>query len=129
MYVYIFLQMTTSLCVCIIMVRLNAANFYSSHFRSLLHCDSSICPYFKIFIHSFERYLIFIRCVVFCHNSISNSVIIFDSSRFFADYIFFYLRLFTLTYISPICYVIYWEDHVSSKNQISWYIAFILVVS
>ena len=56
-----------------------------------------------------------------------NSITIGDSSRVFADYVFLYLRLFTLTYVSPIYYVIYLEDRVLAENQLAWTFTFIPV--
>ena len=50
---------------------------------------------------------VFKRCFASYHELISNSMIVVDSSKVFADYVFFYLHLFTLTYVFSIVYMIY----------------------
>ena len=71
---------------------------------------------------------VFEICVVYDHAMISNSIIMFDSRRVFADCVLFYLLLFTLTYVFPICYVIQREDNVLAENQIVWDFSFNSVV-
>ena len=124
----IFWQMTESLWVCIIFIRLHAANVYYRRDLSHSYGESSVCPGWKFFIRTFERSFLFKSSVVSGHDTILNSVILFDYSRVFADFVFFYLRLFTLTYIFPTWYVIYWEEHVLGKHQSSWALAFSTVI-
>ena len=62
------------------------------------------------------------------HFLTSKSVILVDYSRVLANDVFLYLHLFMLTYVSPIRYVIDWEDNVLDKNQLAWNLAFSPVV-
>ena len=84
----LFLRVTMSLCVCIIIIRRNTYNVYSSRERACLKCGGSVFPCLNNVIRALERSFVFIRCFVSDHYLISNSVIIVDSSKVFVDYVF-----------------------------------------
>ena len=123
-----FLQMIVPIYICNIITSLNTENVYSVFYCSCSHSYGSIFPRLKHFIRTFKRCFVFKICVLSYHDSISNSVIIGDSSRVFVGYIYFQLRLFTLTYVFPIHYLIYWEDHILAKHQLARIFSFGLVV-
>ena len=97
-------------------IRLHVADVYSCCNRSHSQGNSSIFPCVNSFIGAFEHNFVFICWLSFCYYFIYHSIIVIDSSSVFTDEIFIYLRLFALTYISPIHYVIYRQYHVSTKN-------------
>ena len=55
------------------------------------------------------------RIYTLTHDFISHSIIMIGSGSFFTDDLFIYFRLFLLTYIPLIRYIIYREYHASTK--------------
>ena len=78
------------------------------------------------FILTFEGCFVFKICVVYYHEFISNFIIVFDSSRLFAEYIFLYLLLFTLNYVFSFCYIIHWENHILANTSWTRLLPFVL---
>ena len=72
----------------------------------------------KNYKQTFKLSFIFKSCVFSDHNLISKYVIMVNYSRVFVDCVFLHLCLFTLIYVFPIHYVVYWEDHISSKHYL-----------
>ena len=67
---------------------------------------------FEFFNTIFEWGFIFIHWLSSDHDFISHSIIMANSSSVLTDDVFIFLRLFTLTYVPPIRYVIYGEHQV-----------------
>ena len=78
------------------------AYIYSGFDRARLYSNGSHCPCLNDFIQTLKWYFIFISLVSSDDNFISKSVIVIDSCGVFANYIFFYVRLFPLMYVSPL---------------------------
>ena len=76
-------------------------------------------PCLNDFIQTLKRCFLFISLVSSEHVFISNSVIMINHCGVFANYVFFYLCLFPLTYLSPIGYMINGQDHVLPQNELS----------
>ena len=71
---------------------------------------------------------IFILSLGFVNDFISHSIIVVDSSSVSTDYVFFYLRLFVMTYTPQIRYVIYGEYRVLNEDDLAWTFDFSPVV-
>ena len=99
-----------------IIIRLYVAYIHSRCDRSCLNGNGSACPGLINFIRTFKWCFVFKGCVIIDRDLIPNSVIVVNYCRVFTNYVFFNLILFTLAYISPIYYMIYWGGHVSTKN-------------
>ena len=109
-------------------IRLDDADVKSHSYRAHYQGYISICLCLGNFVRTPIWGFIFVRLLSQCYYFISNSVIVIDSSSVFLDDVIIYSRLFALTYISPVCYMIYGEDHVSSKNELAWNFNFSRVV-
>ena len=91
--------------------------FYSEYIYSGCDCapsysNGSVCPRLNYFIRTLKRCSVFISLFFSDQEFISNAEILIDLCGVFAIYGFFYMRLFPLTYVSAIRYMIYLEDHV-----------------
>ena len=124
-YIYVFASLTILECEMNLyfkffpFVRLNVADDYPccNHTHSQDYCSS--CPHLNMIEQANKWGFIFICCFISQQDLISNSMIILDLIRVFADNAFLYLRLLAMMCISPIRYMFDWKNHVSAKYQLA----------
>ena len=97
-------------------IRFCVACIYYVSDRACLHSNSYVHSCLNNFIRILKWYFVFICLVFSYHDFISNVKIMIDSYGVFENYVFFYLCLLPLTYVSPNSYMIDWGDHVSPQN-------------
>ena len=136
LYIYIYTRIyvrmldfldceTTSSFSIFLFVRINVTDIYPLCNRTHSQGHCSVCPCLDNSVRIYKWCFIIIYCFIYQQDLISNSRIVLDLIKVFVDDVFFYLRFLALTYISPICHIFVWENHVSAKHQLDW----ILVVN
>ena len=81
---------------------------YSGRDRACSYSNGYVRPHLNDFIRTLKWSFIFISLISSNQDFISNVVIIIYSCGVFMNHVFLYVRLFPLTYVSQIRYMIDW---------------------
>ena len=90
------------------MISFYAYYIYYGRDRACSYSNGYVRPHLNDFIRTLKRSFIFISLISSNQEFTFNVVILIDSCGVFVNYVFLYVRLFPLTYVYHIRYMIDW---------------------